>query len=181
MHNDPVEPDSSHAEAMHLLSSDGWTEMADRDGAESTKGQTRIETAYTDTDEAQNAESSGQPRAEIDDASPSEEPVVYKVYKIRWFGLMQLVLLNIVVSWDVSTNSLHGRRTTAQWSPTVAFLLPRRQHGSNILLDHAQHHQLAEYRLSLRLRRCITTHDLRTLFRRSTPRLHHRLPPHPQR
>lgn len=29
-------------------------------------------------------------------------PRVYKVYKRRWFGLVQLVLLNIVVSWDVS-------------------------------------------------------------------------------
>jgi hypothetical protein len=28
--------------------------------------------------------------------------VVWKVYKRRWFGLLQLVLLNIVVSWDVS-------------------------------------------------------------------------------
>lgn len=26
---------------------------------------------------------------------------VYKVYKRRFFGLIQLVLLNIVVSWDV--------------------------------------------------------------------------------
>lgn len=26
----------------------------------------------------------------------------YKVYKRRWFGLAQLVLLNIVASWDVS-------------------------------------------------------------------------------
>lgn len=26
----------------------------------------------------------------------------YKVYKRRWLGLAQLVLLNIVVSWDVS-------------------------------------------------------------------------------
>ena len=30
----------------------------------------------------------------------------YKVYKRRWFGLVQLVLLNIVVSWDVSAPSL---------------------------------------------------------------------------
>ena len=29
-------------------------------------------------------------------------PVVYKKYKRRWFGLVQLVLLNIIVSWDVS-------------------------------------------------------------------------------
>jgi MFS transporter, FLVCR family, MFS-domain-containing protein 7 len=28
---------------------------------------------------------------------------VYKVYKRRWFGLLQLALLNIIVSWDVST------------------------------------------------------------------------------
>lgn len=34
-------------------------------------------------------------------------PVVYKVYKRRWFGLAQLVLLNVVVSWDVSTIQLH--------------------------------------------------------------------------
>lgn len=26
----------------------------------------------------------------------------YKVYKRRWFGLAQLTLLNIIVSWDVS-------------------------------------------------------------------------------
>lgn len=27
--------------------------------------------------------------------------VEYKVYKRRWFGLLQLTLLNIIVSWDV--------------------------------------------------------------------------------
>lgn len=27
---------------------------------------------------------------------------VYRVYKRRWFGLVQLTLMNIVVSWDVS-------------------------------------------------------------------------------
>ena len=48
----------------------------------------------------------------------------YRVYKIRWFGLTQLILLNIVVSWDVSTSHLqcpwlnkHARwlKTTTQW------------------------------------------------------------------
>ena len=29
-------------------------------------------------------------------------PIEYKVYKRRWLGLGQLILLNIVVSWDVS-------------------------------------------------------------------------------
>jgi hypothetical protein len=33
-----------------------------------------------------------------------EESVQYRVYRIRWFGLLQLVLLNIVISWDVSLN-----------------------------------------------------------------------------
>jgi hypothetical protein len=28
-------------------------------------------------------------------------PVTYRVYKRRFFGLAQLVLLNVVVSWDV--------------------------------------------------------------------------------
>ena len=31
----------------------------------------------------------------------------FKVYKRRWFGLAQLVLLNIVVSWDVCNALLH--------------------------------------------------------------------------
>ena len=31
-----------------------------------------------------------------------EAPARYQVYKIRWFGLVQLVLLNVVISWDVS-------------------------------------------------------------------------------
>ena len=104
MRGDQVEPGSSQAEAMHLLSSDGWTEMADIDRADASKGQSRVETDYTD--DVQNAESPGQPTAVVDEASPSEEPVVYKVYKMRWFGLMQLVLLNIVVSWDVSTTTV---------------------------------------------------------------------------
>lgn len=30
----------------------------------------------------------------------------FKVYKRRWFGLIQLVLLNIIVSWDVSSPHL---------------------------------------------------------------------------
>ena len=36
--------------------------------------------------------------------APTEMPfsTEYRVYKRRWFGLFQLVLLNIIVSWDVS-------------------------------------------------------------------------------
>jgi hypothetical protein len=32
----------------------------------------------------------------------SAQPVVYKVYKRRYIGLIQLFLLNVVASWDVS-------------------------------------------------------------------------------
>ena len=31
----------------------------------------------------------------------------FKVYKRRWIGLLQLVLLNIVVSWDVSLSRIY--------------------------------------------------------------------------
>jgi hypothetical protein len=47
----------------------------------------------------------------------------YKVYKRRWFGLLQLVLLNIIVSWDVSfppLPTLHGGRRTL--IPSSGFL-----------------------------------------------------------
>lgn len=119
MHGDQDEPDPSQAEeAMHLLSADRWTEMADMDrrADDATKDQSRVETAYTDETEAHHAESSGpSSRAVVDDASTSgEQPIVYKVYRIRWFGLMQLVLLNIVVSWDVSTTVSIEKKTPSQ-------------------------------------------------------------------
>lgn len=49
-----------------------------------------------------NAESSG-PRVEGSERGIDTQPVIeFRVYKRRWFGLFQLVLLNIIVSWDVS-------------------------------------------------------------------------------
>lgn len=44
----------------------------------------------------------------------SEEVVVYRVYKRRWFGLVVLMLLNIVVSWGVS-----GGLSSAKYSGRV--------------------------------------------------------------
>lgn len=41
--------------------------------------------------------------AEYDSSSASTRQT-YKVYKRRFWGLAQLVLLNIVVSWDVGTH-----------------------------------------------------------------------------
>lgn len=51
------------------------------------------QTAIVGTDEAD---------ANREAATETEAAPVYKVYKRRWFGLAQLTLLNIVVSWDVS-------------------------------------------------------------------------------
>jgi hypothetical protein len=43
------------------------------------------------------------PQSEADASQPHNGAgVEYRVYKRRWFGLFQLVLLNIIVSWDVS-------------------------------------------------------------------------------
>lgn len=39
-------------------------------------------------------------------AAEAAAGVEYKVYKRRWFGLMQLTLLNIIISWDVSCLSV---------------------------------------------------------------------------
>jgi hypothetical protein len=45
-----------------------------------------------------------QPEGEV----AAEPPREYKTYKRRWFGLLQLVLLNIIVSWDVGNSWERG-------------------------------------------------------------------------
>lgn len=57
---------------------------------------------------------------EADSGSPTE----YRTYKRRWFGLVQLVLMNIIVSWDVS-NSAHSSRDARLLTATVAHLCSR--------------------------------------------------------
>ncbi|KAK4190853.1 major facilitator superfamily domain-containing protein [Podospora australis] len=80
------------------------------------------------------------PSADDGDAgvAAGESTVVYKVYKRRWFGLIQLTLLNIIVSWDWLTFSPvagHAARyfntdeTTINWLSTAfmfafAFITP---------------------------------------------------------
>lgn len=67
-----------------------------------------------DPKKTQGASADQQPYSDAlneEDRSSGEEAVgdgtyqFYKVYKRRWFGLVQLTLLNIVVSWDVSIPS----------------------------------------------------------------------------
>lgn len=35
------------------------------------------------------------------ETAANNSPTQYRTYKRRWFGLVQLALMNIVVSWDV--------------------------------------------------------------------------------
>ena len=73
----------------HPIDQEGVT----RDRTEAQYTDDPNDAALSDLDPVRIAES----RVPIVDA-----PQSYRVYKTRWFGLGQLVLLNIVVSWDVS-------------------------------------------------------------------------------
>lgn len=60
-------------------------------------------------DDAQDRGAWGSHDAQETEFQRQAEPLpVYKVYKRRWFGLIQLVLLNIIVSWDVRAQT-HSR------------------------------------------------------------------------
>lgn len=59
---------------------------------------------YTDNPNEERGPEQLEPNTSIPTGAQGDG-VVYKVYKRRWFGLIQLVLLNIIVSWDVSTVS----------------------------------------------------------------------------
>ena len=112
--------------------------------------------------------------------------VEYRVYKIRWFGLAQLILLNIVVSWDVSISStyLTFPFTIGQWLMltlalhTVAFLFRSRQHSRRLLLHRPQHNKLAKHRFPLCLRRRSPRDNVDAPYRRPSPRYHHILTSH---
>lgn len=68
---------------------------------------TEMERLYSNADDSRKgATSDGVP---IEGSSSrdfsGQDPIQYRVYKRRFIGLFQLVLLNIIVSWDVSNNS----------------------------------------------------------------------------
>ena len=71
----------------------------------------------------------------------------YKVYRRRWFGLVQLVLLNIIVSWDVSLSASRKQSCTRQQQ--LMNLLPvadfrcEFDHGFPILQCFGKRNQLA--------------------------------------
>ncbi|CAD6575817.1 MAG: hypothetical protein ASARMPRED_007476 [Alectoria sarmentosa] len=91
-----------HSEAEHLLSGDSM-EMWDVNPQQigDNKQPSGVDERYTD--EQSNGETSGsRPGAagEEEVAPINGGHTEYRVYKIRWFGLTQLILLNVVVSWD---------------------------------------------------------------------------------
>lgn len=91
----------SSIEAEHLLpTQDGMSEMENLGPQLGNLSHT--ETGFT-VEEQSSTELSGTTSAELPMMAREANggQVVYKVYKRRWFGLTQLVLLNIVVSWDV--------------------------------------------------------------------------------
>ena len=60
---------------------------------------------------------------------------VYKVYKRRWFGLVQLVLLNIIVSWDVRCPKFSQPQlpiANAQHSGSPSLPIRRLQHNTTM-------------------------------------------------
>lgn len=110
MHGDQTERPQTDSETEHLLC-DGSMEMGDLSPQQTRedKQPSRGEDRYTD------AQGNGQPSGSLPGLAAEEEeevaPIVggraeYRVYRIRWFGLAQLILLNIVVSWDVGATSL---------------------------------------------------------------------------
>ncbi|KAL9136399.1 MAG: hypothetical protein Q9175_002385 [Cornicularia normoerica] len=102
MHGDQTERHQTHGEAEHLLSRDSM-EMGDMRPQQTPENKDPSQVQERYMDEQSNGEASGSRPSAVD-----EEEVVprngthteYRVYKIRWFGLTQLILLNIVVSWD---------------------------------------------------------------------------------
>ncbi|KAK4171842.1 major facilitator superfamily domain-containing protein [Triangularia setosa] len=81
----------------------GWQRLSEQDanGRGSDLGEIQIE--LNETTATTTGADMGKKKADGSGASVSAaEMIEYKVYKRRWFGLVQLTLLNIIVSWDVS-------------------------------------------------------------------------------
>lgn len=85
-------------------------------------------------------------------SSPAVRPP-FKVYKRRFWGLAQLVLLNIVVSWDVcliypGSTGLSEELVLIQ---VVAHLLVHLDYRRGVFPGLRECYQLVEYRLFVRI------------------------------
>lgn len=72
----------------------------------SEKDTTQPASADVHVEQLQTQSSSSDPAVDVD--METNDSTVYRTYKRRWFGLLQLVLLNIIVSWDVSVQQTHS-------------------------------------------------------------------------
>ncbi len=115
MYDDEVERHPSN-EAERLLQHDEtFMEMADLSPEQmgEEKNQSQSSASYTDEEGHAGSSGSRQVTRDGEDVALADrgQHVEYRVYKIRWFGLTQLILLNIVVSWDVSRSisAIEGR------------------------------------------------------------------------
>ena len=103
MQTDQAKQNRSDSEVEHLLHKDeDWMEMAGlrHDRVEYEGQHSDLERVYSDGELGATRTRSIPDGDEL--ALTNRQHVVYRVYKIRWFGLTQLILLNIIVSWDVS-------------------------------------------------------------------------------
>lgn len=103
----------------------GWMKMDDLTATSSNAKhatETEVEESMTrESDAGHGPSGSGQHTGEVEGHTEgrvgrahhrSYSHTHYRVYKRRWFGLIQLVLLNIAVSWSVSTSSA---QKVARW------------------------------------------------------------------
>ena len=121
MHGDQPQPQAKTRRQTHhtteteteterlLLRSDSMEmgEMSPQQTRDENKDPSRWEERYSDVVQGNgHGQSSGSRPAEEEEGAPivggRGGRTEYRVYRIRWFGLAQLILLNIVVSWDVT-------------------------------------------------------------------------------
>ena len=137
-------PALGHRPSEEHLLLDEDTEMADlQHPREDHKNSPQVRTQYSDDPGGNGEGSASHALHEVSttETEPAEQQPVYKVYRTRWFGLFQLVLLNIIVSWDVSFpppcsypsrltipfSSHSGSPILQSPTPRQPFSIPRRQ------------------------------------------------------
>ncbi|KAL8691741.1 MAG: hypothetical protein Q9218_003112, partial [Villophora microphyllina] len=95
-----------------------WEEMIDRSA--NTKSPVMEDNETRDTTAPERSRSSdGVP----DEQEHGQTPTVYRVYKRRWFGLLQLVLMNIIVSWDQWLSYSPVANTAAAYFSTTSSII----------------------------------------------------------
>lgn len=149
----------SKASAYGLEHSETLREVTSEDGLlpEEHQGQVHAAKDGEGNDPQQSSASGESPLA-------SEGPR-FKVYKRRWFGVVQLALLNTIVSWDVSARDLLSLWTRVYlflltvWFltfPAVALFRGQLDDGLSVLWGISVRCQLAQHCFPLCVCRCLT-------------------------